>query len=270
MRKITFLTVLSTSSYLTGVVILYMSLRKVSKTDFVVLCDQELPDEVFHILTKLNIPYLTAKNDVLPATICGASLQERKRKFGDWENTFFKLKMFELVQYDKICYLDSDMIITENIDEVFACPDFSAVPDSAFYLKNTRGLNSGTLVFCPREGMVEQVMPILINMWNAGPYPFGDQDVISRLYADWYDIAERHLDLKYNAAVSRLHEYSPAVRPKVLHFANHYKPWDMKYGYVARLCFCLLNLRFQTFSALLLAYWYNILANRAIKHTGIN
>ena len=135
MNRNTYLTVLSTPDYLNGVVILYISIRRVSDINFVVLCNEELPDYVFGTLSQLKIPYIVAKDDVLPECIEALPPEVRKMKFGDWEKTFFKLKMFELTQYDKICYLDSDMIVTENIDDLFDAPHMSAVPDSVFYQK---------------------------------------------------------------------------------------------------------------------------------------
>lgn len=262
----TFLTVLSTPSYLPGVVILYMSLKKVSHKAFHVLCRKDLPKTVFTVLDGLEIPYICEEDDVFPAYILKESEQTRKTKFGDWENTFFKIKMFELMQFDKICYLDSDMIITSNIDELFNFPHMSAVPDRDFYRKESDAFNSGVLVFVPEKEVQTQIQPILKKFWQEGPYPFGDQDIVSKLYPDWILEREKHLDVKYNAAVSRLHLYPKEISPKVLHYANHYKPWDMKYGYFARICFCILKRRFKAIRAVCWAYLYNIKSQRAINN----
>lgn len=263
--KETYLTVLSTPSYLQGVIILYSSLRKVSNKDFVVLCKKDLPDYVFRRLSDLNIPYIQKEDDVLPKYIAEATEQENVQKFGEWGSTFFKIKMFELTQYSKICYLDSDMIIAANVDNLFDCPHMSAVPDKDFYLKETDDFNSGTLVFVPEAGLVEKLMPVLEDMWENGPYPFGDQNVVSRLYPNWINENEKHLDVSYNAAVSRLHRYPSGIKPKILHYANHYKPWDMKYGYFIRICYCLLTFRFKTIKALCTAFWYYTVSKRMIN-----
>lgn len=263
--NVTYLTVLSTKSYLQGVVILYMSLKRVSTKAFVVLCSEGLPEDVFNTLRKMKIPYIIAKDDVLPDYILDASEEERSFKFGDWGGTFFKMKMFELTQFDKICYLDADMIVMENIDELFDSPDMAAVPDRDFYQKETDDLNSGTLVFVPRANLRQQFLCLLEKMWNEGPYPFGDQNVVSRIYPNWIYENDKHLSIEYNAAVSRLHLYASDTKPKVLHYANHYKPWAMKYGYVARIGYCLLHRRFRTVKAILLAFRYNIVSSFAMR-----
>ena len=150
-KKCVYLTVLSSDSFLPGVIILYESLKKHSSMEFIVLCQSSLSNETFAVLNRLNINHIVKNNDVLPEDIINASENERHNKFGFWQNTFFKLKMFELNEYDKICYLDSDMIVDANIDNLFDCRHMSAVADSDFYIKSTNSLNSGLLVFEPKK-----------------------------------------------------------------------------------------------------------------------
>lgn len=176
----TYLTVLSSESYLPGVVILRNSLLKHCSIGLTVLCTDDLDDKVFMALSRLGIPYVVMHDNVLPEAIKNAPQEERTRKFGEWERTFFKLRMFELIQFEKIVYLDSDMIVVGNIDELFDRPNMSAVPDSLFYCKESSDINSGTLVFVPREGFVEQIQSDILAQWNKGGYPFGDQEIISR------------------------------------------------------------------------------------------
>ena len=254
------LTVLSSDAFLPGVVILYKSLTKYCTYPLVVLCSNELTPACFSTLKKLSINYIVHENDVLPSDIINAPEDERKEKFGDWQNTFFKLNMFQLEQYGKICYLDCDMIVHGNIDSLFDFPDFSAVPDSEFYNKETTALNSGVIVFCPRKVNMSIFRDNIYEMWENGYWPFGDQDIISRTYNKWFDDKKRHIPLKYNACVGRLHKYNNIGKICMYHYANHYKPWNMKHGYLVRIVHCIITFRWRTLYALLLAFYYNKLA----------
>lgn len=255
---------MTTESYLKGVIILHISLKKHSSIPLTVLCCDNLPEYVFSTLRKLEINHIVLKDDILPDDIRNAPSAERSRKFGDWESTFFKIRMFELTDFEKIVYLDSDMIVADNIDALFDFPHMSAVPDSLFYIKTTDRLNSGTLVFVPNIEIRNASISALRTLWEKGPFPFGDQDVISSIFEDWDKHIEQHLPLEYNCAVSKLQDYALNTKPKVYHYANHYKPWDMKYGYLARIGYCCLKLRFKTIGALIMALYYNHLANRAL------
>ena len=244
-KKNIYLTVLSSDSFLPGVVILHESLKKHSSMGFIVLCQNTLSKETFTILSALNINYIIKDNDVLPDYIVNAPEYERQNKFGFWQNTFFKLKMFELNEYDKICYIDSDIVVAANIDNLFECQHMSAVADSDFYVKSTNSLNSGLLVFEPKRINTNEFVSTIEKIWKQGPWPYGDQDVISFNYKNWVNDKNLHLDVSYNACFSRLHKYK-TKKIKVYHYANHYKPWDMKYGYLILFTHSLIHLRHKT------------------------
>lgn len=266
----TYLTVLSSESYLPGVIILHNSLQKHCSIGLVVLCCDDLDERIFQILTRLGIEHIVMHDDVLPDFIKKAPREERMRKMGEWERTFFKLRMFELNQFDKIVYLDSDMIVAKNIDELFDFPDMSAVPDALFYCKQTTDINSGTLVFVPKTGFLDCIQSELIEQWNYGGYPFGDQEIISRYWRNHQIPDSHYLPLEYNAAVSRMHLYIPHIKPKIYHYVNHFKPWNMKYGYFVSICYMLFHFRFQAVAALITAWLANHRVCKKIKQVGID
>lgn len=62
--------------------------------------------------------------------------------------------MFELTEYDKVIYLDSDMVVKQSIKRLFDLPHLSAVPDGEQFtgLTDDRpGFNSGMIVFVPEN-----------------------------------------------------------------------------------------------------------------------
>lgn len=58
---------------------------------------------------------------------------------------FNKFRIWQLTEYEKIVYLDLDVLVVENIDELFERPDLSAAPD----ILTGDKFNSGVLVIKP-------------------------------------------------------------------------------------------------------------------------
>ena len=56
---------------------------------------------------------------------------------GRWKTTFQKLVVFSFTQYDRIVWIDADMIVTRNLDDLFEKPHMSCVRSRAPML--TRG-----------------------------------------------------------------------------------------------------------------------------------
>ncbi|QIW96273.1 hypothetical protein AMS68_001791 [Peltaster fructicola] len=102
-----------------------------------------------------------------------------------WQDLLTKLRIFEQVEYDKICYLDTDILIVKNMDGVFddpateiqstldkgenveaAFPEhymFAARTDSWDYehsSENPNYFNGGFLVFKPSQAMFNYYMEL--------------------------------------------------------------------------------------------------------------
>ena len=77
-----------------------------------------------------------------------------------WGNTFAKLLLFSLENFDKLIYVDSDMLILDNIDELFLEPHMSAVQAGRSVPGNElwTGLNSGLMVLRPERGLSEALV----------------------------------------------------------------------------------------------------------------
>lgn len=111
-------TLATRSSYLAGVVILAFTLKKhKSAYPLVVLYTDSLSQESIETLEKdaNNLNIIPRKTEALlpKANVHVNLIAER---FAD---TWTKLRVFELFEYDKVCYLDADMIICKNMDAIF-------------------------------------------------------------------------------------------------------------------------------------------------------
>lgn len=111
-------TLVTRSSYLAGVIILAYTLRKHhSSYPLVVLYTDALPRSSIEVLEKeaKNLNIIPRRTDaLLPKE--NVHVQLIAERFAD---TWTKLRVFELLEYDKVCYLDADMIICRDMDPIF-------------------------------------------------------------------------------------------------------------------------------------------------------
>lgn len=235
MNKKSYVTLISTDDYVVGVLALNKCLNMVkSKYQLTVLITPNVSNKVVNILKDNNINLLRINSIDLPNWI-----KEKNKKnpaWEQWSHTFDKLKMFELTEFDKIVYLDSDMYIRNNIDELFEKPNLSAVVDRHIGINinpNYQKLTSGTLVITPQNNIIPKFKKImeddesLKNKINN----IGDQDVIQVYAKDWDNKKELHLSLKYNMFFIGIDYfinkgYFTLKDLSVIHFTKKNKPWN--------------------------------------------
>jgi glycogenin glucosyltransferase len=136
--------------------------------------------------------------------------------------------VFELTEFDKILYLDSDLYINKNIDELFCLPNLSAVISGKGYVNEWVEMNSGLMVIEPKEGLVDKMLELLKN--TKFDKDIGDQDIIN-IYFDWKNknlaISEKYniyyflIDYYVNSLGYDLNDF------RVIHFIGENKPWMM-------------------------------------------
>ncbi len=144
MHKV-YLSVLTTDSYLPGVLVVNYCLRMTgTKIPFNVCVTDQLSSLTLDTLDRNSIITLPIKTRE-----CENLDQDRKYCPTSWKSTFTKLEIFDLTRFDKIVYLDADMLICDNLDHLFDKPHFSAVNAGGFKFKDWLDLNSGLLVIEP-------------------------------------------------------------------------------------------------------------------------
>lgn len=182
------------------------------------------------------------------------SISEINKKYGvsNWTQTFAKLSMFDLVEYDKLVFLDSDMMIMKNIDHLFQLDAFSAVVAGQAYPghETWRHLNSGLLVVEPEPGLKERLVATIPSEVSK---PLGDQDIIQAYQSNWPNENRLHLKESYNLFIDCIDYY---IRHGILqesdiyviHFEGGQKPWKWFPGeYVLRVIRMALKRHFYEF-----------------------
>eukprot|EP01096_Ripella_sp_DP13-Kostka_P016539 TRINITY_DN8093_c0_g1_i7.p1 TRINITY_DN8093_c0_g1~~TRINITY_DN8093_c0_g1_i7.p1 ORF type:complete len:443 (+),score=152.90 TRINITY_DN8093_c0_g1_i7:572-1900(+) len=88
---------------------------------------------------------------------------------------FSKLHIYNLTSYDKIVYLDTDILVLENVDELFGCPGFCANVRNGFF-------NTGVMVIRPSE---EMFLDLVGQSGSLPSYNGGEQGLMNSYFPDF-------------------------------------------------------------------------------------
>jgi len=231
--KYSFVTYLGTDHFLPGVLTLNASFKKYNKTyDLVVLVSDLVSDSVINLLDLKKIKYKRIKQIKNPQ-----KLENDERNF---KYMYTKLRIFEMIEYDKIVYFDADMIVCNNIEALFDVPHMSAVVAGGLYPGNEswRYFNAGLLVVEPDKDLFDR----LISSINQLPSNDGsDQGFLHSFYKDWPLNQTLHLDHKFNVPSFYIDEYcklsdynflykkrSLDTNISIIHYWGPCKPWEIE------------------------------------------
>ena len=193
----TYITLLSTEDYLIGVLALNISLRTVgAEYSLLVMLSHGISELTERKLHKIGLQTIR-----IPNTIEIDSTINQEKGYTHWSNTFDKLYLWNLTDFDKLVFLDSDMMVCKNIDHLFDVPHMSAVNADIVNEPDCTELNSGLMVVMPSKQEYEGLLSVLKNGYIK-KLNYGDQDVIRYYYNDWANHPELHLDGSYNAFYS--------------------------------------------------------------------
>lgn len=215
--RFSYATILSSEEFVTGVKALFKGVRAYSEKDFTVFTDEVISDGICEELEKLGMKVIKEHSPVFPENVIS-----KKQALDRWNKTLFKLVIFKNHGFDKLVYLDSDLLIRGSLDSLFEKPEWSAVSDRDFFPECSRGgLNAGVMVIKPSEETFCKLLSEVEKVASEQEI-FGDQDVINSFLKNWEDKKELHLDKIYNACF-----YSDCISKDSLavHFIFENKPW---------------------------------------------
>src|SRR5580658_9609205 len=197
--KQTFVTYLGTDSFLPGVLVLEQSYRSYSAINpFLILVNERVSPWVFDFLKRYGLNFKEVRGIDNPN-----QLRTGDREF---HSVYGKLNIFNLSCYDRVVYLDADVVICENLEDLFQRPHMSAVTAGSLLSRNSswKELNSGFMVVQPDKDLFEEMLS-KINILPSSTK--GDQGFLHSFYPKWSSCSELHLDHKYNVPVQYLDEY---------------------------------------------------------------
>lgn len=237
-----YITLLSSQEYLKGVLVLAKSLQKVkSKFPLVILMPSDFirdHERILSILSENRLDWLE-----LPGNFTIPEKNSRYMHSRRWVNTYDKLQVFGLTKFTKLVFLDSDMLVVKNIDDLFDKPHltFAAASEQVSGHESWDMPNTGMMVIEPEPGLGEKIFK---NWWEvqSDKTDFSDQDLVHYYYRHKFkNSATWRVPATYNAFVFLLDKIidekgynlqvgSPDEKTiSVLHFAMKDRPWMMSF-----------------------------------------
>lgn len=219
--RFTYATMITSDSFMPGLQCMVYSLQKTgTKIPICVLVTSQVSK-----ITQAKIKTLGIK-PVLVEAIANPNLEVH---VPGWVNSgYTKLHIWNLIDFDKVVYVDADTIVLESVDELFERPTPAAAPDTFPPDK----FNAGVMVIRPSKARFDDMMT---KIGILPSYDTGDTGFLNSYFSDWYTMPAGHrLPFGYNALRTMFWLTAPttkgywnAVKPlKIIHYCSSPKPWD--------------------------------------------
>ncbi|XP_038704749.1 putative UDP-glucuronate:xylan alpha-glucuronosyltransferase 5 [Tripterygium wilfordii] len=131
------------------------------------------------------------------------------------EYNYSKLRIWQLIDYDKLIFIDSDIIVLKNIDKLFTYPQLSASPNDKFLF------NSGIIVLEPSLRTFDYLMSKIPRLDS---YNGGDQGFLNEAFTWWHRLPTK---LNYLKIFERSKNNEDNEIPSDVHTIHYlgWKPW---------------------------------------------
>ncbi|KZV43109.1 UDP-glucuronate:xylan alpha-glucuronosyltransferase 3-like [Dorcoceras hygrometricum] len=204
----------SANFYVCGAIVAAQSIRMSGSTrDLVILVDETISDYHRGGLEAAGWKLYTIERIRNP--------KAEKDAYNEWN--YSKFRLWQLTDYDKIIFIDADLLILRNIDFLFEMPEISATGNNATLF------NSGVMVIEPSNCTFQLLMDHINEIES---YNGGDQGYLNEIFTWWHRIP-KHMNFLKNFWVgdeeekkemkTRLFGADPPVL-YVLHYLG-LKPW---------------------------------------------
>ena len=232
-KKYAYVSLLTNDNYTYGIVLLKESMKKVNtKYPLHVLVTNNVSTASLELLTQIGVTYEVVDTIAISEDIYKYNFNINKKLTVTWKNCWTKFKIFDLIQFDKIVFLDADIMVLKNLDHLFAKKHMTAALDGEYFniWPNRPHFNSGCMVIEPNHELFNNILNYA-NSFNTNDLygeVFADQELLNFYYKDWVDKQELHLNKYYNI-------FAPYVQQNQLeelckktyfvHFTGR-KPWN--------------------------------------------
>ncbi|XP_057960488.1 putative UDP-glucuronate:xylan alpha-glucuronosyltransferase 5 [Malania oleifera] len=195
----------SSQAYTCGAIALAQTLLRTNTTrDLLLLADTTISASALHGLAAAGWKIKPIQRIRNPHARPGA--------YNEWN--YSKLRLWQLTEYDKLIFIDADLIVLKNMDFFFLYPQMSAAGNSESMF------NSGIMVVEPSQCMFETLMEMTKTLSS---YNGGDQGFLNEVFTWWHRWPTNVNHLKMFKGRKRIER----SRLKDL-YAIHYlglKPW---------------------------------------------
>lgn len=202
MKNYAYVTLLSNDGYLDGVLLTHRSLQKV-KTQYPFYCmvTEDVHDFTRKVLEGFNINIIPVEKIEMPEHIQAYNEQKEYALAQTWRYCLTKYHIFNMIQFDKIIFLDADLYFQQNVDHVFNYGHMTGAVDGEVFSLwlDEPHLNTGFFVVEPSTELFNNIMDFVKNVDPSfHSWVVADQEILNCYYSEWPQWQEKHLDAMYN------------------------------------------------------------------------
>ncbi|KAM3752698.1 hypothetical protein ACB098_03G038900 [Castanea mollissima] len=195
----------SSEAYVCGAISLAQSIiQSKSNKDLVLLADDSISSKSIRGLTAAGWKIKRIKRIRSPFA--------KKDSYNEWN--YSKLRIWQLIEYDKVMFIDADLLVLKNIDKFFVHPQVSAAPNDMVIF------NSGVMVIEPSLCMFKELMS---KSFKLESYNGGDQGFLNEAFTWWHRLPKKLNQLKsFDRSGNKKHDIPEDT------YTVHYlglKPW---------------------------------------------
>ena len=235
-KKYSYVTLLTNDSYVYGVVLLVESMKKVNtKYPLHVLIIDEVSAANREILDQLGVSYEVVDVIPTPEAIYEHNMAINPNTASTWINCWTKLRIFDLEQFDKIVFLDADIMIMKNLDHLFDMPNMTSALDGEYFnIWPIPHFNAGCIVIEPSKYIFNQILKFA-NELTVNDLPkdrddmliIADQEILNMYFDDWAKKPELHLNKYYDIFAPYIQEEQVEDVKENCYFIHYVgrKPW---------------------------------------------
>ncbi|KDP43041.1 hypothetical protein JCGZ_25227 [Jatropha curcas] len=200
--------------YVCGAIVAAQSIRMAGSTrDLVILVDETIGEYHRGGLEAAGWKVHTIKRIRNP--------KAEQDAYNEWN--YSKFRLWQLTDYDKIIFIDADLLILRNIDFLFEMPEITAIGNNATLF------NSGVMVVEPSNCTFQLLMDHINEIES---YNGGDQGYLNEIFTWWHRIPKHMNFLKHFWEGDEEEKKQMKIRlfgadPPVLYVIHYlgYKPW---------------------------------------------
>lgn len=163
----------SSEAYVCGAIALAQSLLQTNTSkDLILLADNSISPNSIQALKDAG--WYVMRIDRIRSPF------SEKGSYNEWN--YSKLRIWQLTMYDKIVFIDADLLVLKNIDQFFALPQLSAAAN------NKMRFNSGVMIVEPSACLFEELME---KSFELKSYNGGDQGFLNEVFTWWHRLPSR-------------------------------------------------------------------------------
>jgi len=262
MKKYSYVSLICRNDYMPALVAMLDSFNQIkSKYQMTILVDKSISFENREIIRFFGASVLEVEQ-LIPDGFTILETDVFNSETNSYPNTdarpassrvLLKLNIFGLTQFDKVVYLDADMLFVKNTDELFDWPSGSAVVDEgwAYVNKVDPQFNAGLIVVEPSVKLFNIIKNEVMSYSGKTNWEdilgrneeiLDDQIIIyNTIGKNWPHQDELHLPKFYNLQIAFYNFSAVSLdelrKVKLLHISHGIRPWAKSWDEVRESCY---------------------------------